>query len=767
MLFSIGFGSLMFDMQDSRHRILDETIKLTNFTDGFIYTNPANISEIQPILNNLTKDYLDKYELRIFMNMKYDIKGYEYDGLIVGVNTSETSHINALIDKNKQEILDYEYCFEYAFASTHNIKIGENITLKFGSIEKNIEILDIGFNSEFMYFPLIESIAFPSYTPFPILYVSLDYLNNNFIPYNGTFINEILYKLNPDKTQEEFEEKINEDLGLYIQEILSQKENPFINIMIEDEKSDRQFLFIFALIFIIGSLFVLVIVLHRLIEFDLKSISVFQGLGATKKEIILSYLIFNLILFIISLILGGILGIVSGIPFTQFIASLTGIPFFPSVSFSYQNILFIGIATLILSTLITFLVVMKSFKMDIQQSLKYETKFLEKEPLIEKIIKKIRKNIHPFTSYNIRRISGKKIHLLFISLALVISSCFLVFAYSLPDSVNYSLDYKVNQIEKWDGMATTWNYEDTNIINNNFTDLSSIQYHEFGIIDRILFNKYNTSEFNEYLRVIAFENDSILHNFKLERGSSITDEGECYITKDIFKEFSLAIGGTIYVKNQTSLESHKITIKGVVNDFAESTIYFYLESVQKILGESNKVNTVYFTIASNNSEALAQVEDLEYVDNVILKVDVEKMLNESSELFNLFTIAFGIIFTLFGLLISGIIVKNLIEYRIEDYANMKALGLYNSEIKKSILKEILLYFVISIPIGISLGNIISILMLDLMSDVMMGISYYMYPISYIYFGLNIFAIVFIVLILQFRKVKKMNITEITKMKTFG
>ncbi len=767
MLFSIGFGSLMFDMQDARHRIIEETIELTNFTDGFIYTDPINASFVNPIMNNFTKDYIEFHETRAILGMKFEIKGIEYDGLIIGINLSRSIHINALVDENKHYIRNYEYCLDYSFAKEKNIKIGQEITLKFGSKEKIISVEDIGFNTEFLYYPLVESIAFPSFKPFPVLYVDIIYLNDNFIPLSEIIINEILYKLKSGITQEQFEKVINDNLGLYVHEVLSQDESPFLKTMREDEEGDRQFLLTFVFIFIAGSLIVLISVIHRLIEFDLKSISVFQGLGAKKREILSSYLIFNLILFTLSLILGGIVGVLSGIPISQYIATIMGIPFFPQVSFTYLNIFIIGLAMLVFSLLTTIIVVMKSFKMDIQQSLKHETKFLDKTPFLEKIILKLKNYIHPFTSYNLRKIIGKKLYLFFIFSALIISSCFLVFAYSLPDSIDYSIDYKINKIEKWDGVATTWDYTETNLINDNFTALSSIDNFELGISELVLFNKDNSSEFNNYLHLMAYENGSKMHSFELQNGKRISNIGECYITKDIISKYSVNVGGYLYVKNHSYTEAYRLKITGIINDFAINSIYLYIETAQEILGYFNKVNTIFFTIASNNTDALIQTEDLDYVQKVVLKDDIEKTLKETSELFNVFTIAFGIIFTLFGLLIFGTIVKNLVEYRIEDYANMKALGLFDFEIKRSILKEVFVYFVISIPIGIILGNFITSILIDSYGDEMMGIHSHIYPISYLYLGINLLAILFVVLFIQFRKVKNMNITEITKMKTFG
>ncbi len=118
-------------------------------------------------------------------------------------------------------------------------------------------------------------------------------------------------------------------------------------------------------------------------------------------------------------------------------------------------------------------------------------------------------------------------------------------------------------------------------------------------------------------------------------------------------------------------------------------------------------------------------------------------------------------------MITVMVIKLIIEYRIEDYGNMKAIGIFDSEIRKSLILELLVYFLLSTPLGIFLGLILSNFVVDLYSSLSPGISFNIYPISYFYFSLHIITIIILVLLLQFRKLKKMNLAEITKLKTFG
>jgi len=406
--------------------------------------------------------------------------------------------------------------------------------------------------------------------------------------------------------------------------------------------------------------------------------------------------------------------------------------------------------------------------MDVQQSLKYETRFLSKTNFLEKIVLRFNNNLHPFKKYTIRRVYGKKLFLCLLLIGLIISSCFIFFSFSLSDSIIYSIDKKLDEIERWDAMATTWQYEDKNVLDNNLSGISGIDSYEFGIADTILLSK-NENDFKDYFRLMAFEENSELHILKAENRAKMEKTNEIFVSKDILQDYSLTVGSHVFLKTLFSEDVKEFSVVGAVNDMTAVTIYMHLDRAQRFLNNSNRVNTIYFTIDrdSDEDDIIENVQDLSIVKDVILKESIKEDLESAIEITQGVIWVLALIFLLFGLAIVGVIVKNLVDYRIEDYANMKALGLLDSEIKKSIFKELLIYFAISIPLGLILGVLIMISIFAMYSSLMPGLFVHVYPMSYVYFGVCMILMILIVLFFQFRKLKHMNIAEITKMKTFG
>lgn len=767
MIFSISFGSVMFDMQDARAAVMEETLEVTNYADGFVKLRLTNASNILSKVSSIGEDYIRDYEPRLVLQISFKIKGKDYDGLLIGINTSKQNHINTLVKEDKSELDDLSFSLSWNFADANNIEEGEEITLSVGSIEKEEKVESIGFNPEFNYVPLRKDTFIPSIDPYPVFYVDLEYIKGNLLLTQEVVINEVLYLNAEGADEDEVENKIKDATNNHLIQIIPKRDSYFIKSMREDEETDRQMLFVFLIVFLLGSVSTLVIIIHRLIEDDMKSVSVFMSLGATKSEVLGSYLLFNLLLIGISAVLGGISGFFLNIPLSSFITDLMGVPFFPSVNFGFFNIFWVALLLSLFSIGATLLVLRKSFHMDVQESMKYETKFLEKANYIERLINKVKKNVHPLTKYTLRRMFGKKVYLFLMIAVLAISTCFLIFAFSMPDSFKYSVNFKLDEVEHWDAMAQTWNFENETFLEGEMDSIDGIDEYEFGITSSIVFSKEENGDFEDYLAISAYQENSGMHTIHSDRNKDPQNDNEAIVSKDILHDFSLSVGDIIYVKNVSSDKIHEVEIIDFVNDMTEQTVFVTLDFADDILSLNGKKNAIYLTLEGDFEEISTELQDREEFQDVFLKEELRATLDEATELFVYFTVIFGGMFFIFGLLIVAIIVKNLVDYRLEDLANMKALGLKDSEIRKNITAEILIYCLIGIPLGYLLGILATFAVMDYFSDIIPGILPYIYPVSYFYVGIGLISIIVMVLLKQFKRLQNLNITELTKLKTFG
>ena len=166
-------------------------------------------------------------------------------------------------------------------------------------------------------------------------------------------------------------------------------------------------------------------------------------------------------------------------------------------------------------------------------------------------------------------------------------------------------------------------------------------------------------------------------------------------------------------------------------------------------------------------KAAEKVLDLPQIQQVVRKEDLEENIDYVMELATRMFLIFGIIFFFFGLLLISIILKSIIDYRLEDYSNMKAIGLYNFEIRKTMILEMLLYFIIAIIFGLIFGYIIMGSIITMYSSIMPGLKFYLYPISYILYSISFSIILIMSFIYNYRRVKNINVAEMMRQKTFG
>lgn len=766
LTFSIGCGTILFDVQDIRSKAVEEVIEETNFTDGFVYFEPVPETFISHIIESELSQYLDDYGLNMLVVSKFIIFGYNYDGMLVGKNTSKENGVNILINEEKEEIYDYEFALNWAFAHDKKIKIGTEILFLYNSYEKVVEIKNVGYNPEFQFVPLYKNIAFPSIKPYPVLYMDKLFLNNIVLNQSTPIVNYFVYKLKDQNNSKFVKEKIELIFGEFLNQQFSQEQHPFVKTMREDEKNDRRLFLFLTIILLLGAIITLILITNKLIEDDLKSITVFEALGANKKEIIASYLVFNILLLSFSFIFGLLFSIGLNIPVNNYMMDVLNIPFDLRIIISIKNSLWIGLVLFIVSISSTFVIVKKTFKMDVQQSMKFETKFLEKINIIERLYQKLKKNPHPLTKYNIRRIFGKKLHLISLIFALSFSVSLIIFTFSFPNSIRYSMNRQFNEIEQWDCYANTWQYEDESLINSSLISIEELNQYEFGISDSILFSKKNDTNFEIAFRLMAYEENSELHHIKVERGKIFEDIDDAIVSKDIIEKYKLDIGDYIYLKSIGLDTLHKLRIIGMVNDLNALTVYLMIPKAQTILNETTKINTIYFT-SDNIDTCVEKIQNIPEVEIVVkmssLKADVKYVLEMISSLF----IVFSIMFLLFGVLLLLIIFKSNIDDRIEDYSSMKAIGLYNSEIRKGLLYEISFYFIVSLLLGSLLGNLISKFIITMYSSIMPGIHYHLYSISYIFYILIFGIIVLLSFFINQRRIKKVQLAKMMREKTFG
>ena len=163
------------------------------------------------------------------------------------------------------------------------------------------------------------------------------------------YCNQVFYKLETGITQNQAKDYINGEFGAQILKIYEKENYPAIEFTIEDAETDGEMMRTIVWLFLLGAAFVMVIVLSRRIDEDMKQVGVFNALGATRKEIVSSYFVYVGIILGLGLLFASVIGYYfKGYVRTMY-TTLMKVPVVPELPIVSQAILQYGIGFLVMS----------------------------------------------------------------------------------------------------------------------------------------------------------------------------------------------------------------------------------------------------------------------------------------------------------------------------------------------------------------------------------------------------------------------------------
>ncbi|MHA1730997.1 MAG: FtsX-like permease family protein [Promethearchaeota archaeon] len=766
LAFTIGISAAQINMQDTRSRMVDLALDKTDFPSGFVVFDPTPQGIVEAILGNFSDEYLESYELRLVMLVDFKFGDDIVEGLVVGLNSSWDDRFNKLIDTEGNENKGYNGTFEYQYYKFNELEKGTSFQVIYGSEHENFTIGEVGFSPEWGFYSLVEGVVFPSVLPFPVLYLDIKYVQDNFA--GMPVINQVIYKLKGNVTQEEFEDELVNQVGPYIDKVISQDEYPFVKMHREDEENDREMINMVIGFLMFSSIIALVVLIHRLVDDDIKNVSIFQALGAKKGEVLSSYAVFIGLLLLFSLPPAFLIQRLFDDIITGLMANFMHFPFKPDLGLGYQNTIEISVVFSVVSFLTGLTVVARTFKFDVRKAMFHEVAFLEKTTFAERVARRLKKNLHPFAKYNIRRVFGRKIFLVFTILMLAMSMGLFVLIFSMNDSYRYSVNRKLYEVETWDITAKTWTYEDSQTVKSIISGVDGMSEVYTGIVDNAYLSKDNES-FDEVF-VFAYEEGQDLHEIMLEKGKLPSNSGECLISLDMTgQDHKLKVGDKVYLKPPTSNKTTEFTVVGVMNDFNKESLVVKMEDAGKLMEKEGKCNTAYIRVEDGASVDVVSrdIEALSWIKQTQSWSSFKEMLDYFVNSFKTILDAYTITLCAIAVVILSVVVKSTVDYRMNDFANMKALGISDGTLYKVLSYELLFYFSAAIGFGYLVGLMFGKTVIDMYSIFMPGIVFYAGSLVYWKTALYSILVLFAGAIIPARKIGKMNLADWVRGKAFG
>lgn len=524
-----------------------------------------------------------------------------------------------------------------------------------------------------------------------------------------------------------------------IKDYLPAYENQAVQFAPEDIVKDRAWGGLLLSILMLVMAFIIAITTTNTINMEAYQIGTLKALGYTKGELIRHYIAPPIFVTFIATILGNILGYSV---FKDAVVSL----YYNSYSLPSYKTLWNSEA-LIKTTLIPLTIMLLVNLIVVSHAMKYSSlDYLRRNFKKDKAKRSIKlPNWKFFSRYRTRIILQNIPNYFMLFIGIVFVSVLLSLAIGLPDSLNY---YKSHSS---DMMIADYQYilkdykDDGKIISTNTEKAEKFSLtilsrkdkdHEEDI------NLYGLADKSSYVKINHLEN---------------LKENEVYITKSYQDKFQANVGDTIILNEKYENKSYEFKVIGIYDKSAQLGVFMPIKKSNVLFGKEEGFFSGYLSSQKINDID----ENLIYA--VITKQDITKMVDQMEHSMGSFVNYFQVLCFPLAFILMFLLTKIIIEKNSNAISMTKILGYTNREISKLYISSTTILVILFTFCAVFIGNTaMSYYWQSMMRQMSGWFEYHISTIGYVKMLLIIFAAYFVVVKLDFRRIKKIPMDEALK-----
>lgn len=324
----------------------------------------------------------------------------------------------------------------------------------------------------------------------------------------------------------------------------------------------------------------------------------------------------------------------------------------------------------------------------------------------------------------------------------------LVTAFGIKDTVDYSLDNELNIQFEFDVNSTYLKANETELfayLDDLFADYESYQS---GTITA-------TTDHEETISIYLINPESTHTTIKVSDG--------IVMSKSTAKKLGISSCDSFVLANSSG--SIEVEVSSLVETSVTSGIFMSEATFNSLFLDVFLVNHLWINLDHVTNFEVDRINELNGTNGAWIKEDLRSSINDSLTSIN--TIRNTMV--IFSILLSVVVLYNfallnMIE-RIRDIATLKVLGLYDFEIGKMLIYEMMILVVVGTGFGLLLGYPVLYLVMSNNEVVLLSYIYYIRPISYFFaaslslFTAFVFNIVFTVYIRRIPMVESLKSIE--------
>lgn len=712
VLIYVALSGIMYNSD----RIMENYFKEQNVADywitginfNFDYNDCKNVQNIHGVIevqprNLLTVEDKDDENITLIL---YGIEG------TYNINTPLI--IEGNFPKSNREIM-----MSYAFAKENNLNIGDTYDMKIKGTDNILkkQICALIKNPECMYH-ISSTLLQPNFKEYGFAYINNEALEDIIGP---NIYSQICITVENNVIDTEIKNEINHILRNKVTNILALEDNISAYNLNKQINGLRPIAYIFPIAFFLVAILIMFSTMSRLIENSRTSIGTFKALGYSDSTILIYYLSYSILV----VILGFIIGV---IPATRFVTTPIVNVLISSLNMPSYELLTDKLACIISFSLACIFCIGTAFVVVNRALAEKPAECMRPKPP-----KKSRKTFLESMSFIWNRLSFSQKYIFrsifrnrirMVICIIGISGCMtlILTAFSIKNSITHYLDMLSNNQLKYD-MAINFK--------PNPTDS---QYQRFNKMDIITETQYemttNAKIYSSYkleTSVITVTEDVI--SLKLigvfDPSTYVLPENGIIIDENIANKLDYTVGNIAIIKFIDSNKYYEMTIASILPDI--NGIYIS-KTYWRTLGRKYIPTDVY--VKTTDIEALEnKLSNYDFVLSYKANEAYTQAITE--QVSSLATVVYILI--LFGAILEIVVLYNLgimsFYEQTRNLATLLVLGFHNSETRKLLLTENIIYAIIGIIIGIPLGLELAGFVLSLVSN--FSFVLHVYPLSYL------------------------------------
>ncbi len=663
-----------------------------------------------------------------------------------GVNDVKVESGNYLSPGDKYEVL-----LEKSFAEYHNLNPGDIVLLDGTKGEMEFTVSGVVTSPEYIFPAKSKSEFFVSPDTWGVIFVADSVLSELT---GSSDINEFCVLADEGADVDSVISQVEGKLAPFgIIETITKDEQPSNAGLKMDLQEFGEMAEIFPVLFLFVGAMTTFILLSRIIQRQRSQLGVMRAIGYSRRQVLLHYLSFALVIGIIGSVTGVIAGYLLAESITDLYIEMLGLPF-KITEFHWMAMeegLFIGILPSLIAGIFPAL---NASRLRPAEAMRTPPPVAGREPLIEKVFPFL-KRMSLFWKIPVRNIFRNRRRSLSTALGIIFGTVLILTSAGFIDSIDNLFEVQFNRIQRYDArlsFAQPVPQEMTGTVLGWEGVNEAIPVLELPASLESGDNSYTTL-------AIGMPPDEDLYGFYTPGGDKTAlAKGSILLADAIKDKLGVVPGDTITLISPYGQDS--FTVKGFVKQPMGSYGYITMDDARQLIGGQAVISGMLLGV---DAGAIPGLRDM--VSRNLSGVAVEITSEVRDQMMGLMDLIYALMWVMLGFgvilaltVVFTMITISLIERR-REIATMRTLGERSGRIAAMVTVENIILGIVGLIIGTPLGYAVALYLMRLIKTDMFSFDLVIYARTYL---LTVGAMIVVMLISELPGIRSLNRLDLAK-----